>query len=293
MTFGTMFRKSMRDNRGVALGVGIGMALMGLLIMLIYPSYREELAELQLPTMMEGFLGEAADLASPEGFLTAEYFSWIPLLLIAVAIIGGTAAVVGEEANGTLDLVLAQPVSRSSFLLAKTAALALLLAVATLTGFIGLAIGLASIDMEITWQRLLAASVTMIPLAWLFLGMSLLASASLPTRSAAALLVTGIVVVAYFIQLLGAQASILDDVRKLSPFYWAEGSRVLFSGFQWLRSGVMTALSIAFVLLSLWSFERRDLAPGPREWSLRRSLAGRRGPRPERQPHSLPQRQSR
>jgi len=47
-------------------------------------------------------VGEAGSITFPEGFLTAEFFSTMPFVLITMAIIAGTGALAGEEAGGTL-----------------------------------------------------------------------------------------------------------------------------------------------------------------------------------------------
>jgi hypothetical protein len=78
------------------------------------------------------------------------------------------------------------------------------------------------------------------------------------------------VVVTYFLNMLGASVDLLETPRKLSPFYWTDASRILLYGFQeWARTGVMLGVSLAFLLLALWSFQRRDIATGAREWRWR------------------------
>jgi ABC-2 type transport system permease protein len=265
----TLFRKTLRDLRGATIGIAVLIAAMALLDLLLYPSYRDSLRDFQIPEAMKGFLGEAADISSPAGFLTAEFFSWIPLLLITLAIIGGTAAFAGEEGAGTLDLLLAQPVKRWQFAVGKAAALTVAITLAALASLIGFALGKAAVDFEIELGRIAAAVVSMLPLSFLFLGLSLWASARLPSRGSAAMLITGLVVVTYFVQILGEAAPALTTVRKLSPFYWADASRVLLGGIDWVRAGGMLALAIACAGLAAWSFERRDIAAGGREWSLR------------------------
>ncbi len=264
----TMFRKTLRDLRGMTIGMSLLIAVMAVIILLIYPSYRDSLAEIELPPAMQGFLGEAGDLSSPEGFLTAECFSWIPLLLITLAIIGGSAAFAGEEGDGTMDLLLAQPIRRWELVVAKAAALLLSIAVAALAGITGFAAGYPLVDIDLDFGRVAAAVIFMIPLAWLFAGLTLLASAAMSNRGAAAMLVTGYLVLSYFVQVLSEASPVLDDVRRLSPFYWGDASRVLLGGFDWLRAGVFTAIALAAIGLAVWAFEQRDIFAGERGWSL-------------------------
>lgn len=266
----TAFRKTMRDLRGVTIGIAFLVTVMALLDLLIYPSYRDAFGSFEIPDAMKGFLGEATDLATPEGFLTAEYFSWIPLLLVTLAIVGGSAAFAGEEGASTMDLLLAQPIKRWELAVAKGAALALSIALAALSSLIGFTVGLMFVDFDIGLGRIAEAVVYMIPLAWAFAGAALLASAALSSRAAAAMVITGYLVLSYFVQVLGDVAPVLENVRRLSPFYWSDASRVLLNGFDWLRAGAFLLIALAAFALAIWLFERRDIYAGERGWSFPR-----------------------
>jgi ABC-2 type transport system permease protein len=204
--------------------------------------------------------------------MTTEFFSWAPVLAIIIAIAGGSYAVAGEEANGTLDLLLAQPISRASLLLQKCLALCLAILIAASASVIGFIVGKTRVEMGLSIGQFAQGVANIVPLALLFLGMALWASAALPTRSGAAMLVTGIVVLSFFLQLLGQSVPALATARKISPFYWAEPSRVLIHGFDWLRSFALLGLAALFLGLALWSLERRAIGTGSREWNWRPRL---------------------
>jgi ABC-2 type transport system permease protein len=265
----TLLRKTFRDVRGATIGIATLAAVMALVDLLIYPSYRDSLQDFQMPEVMQGFLGSEVSIDSPAGFVSAEFFSWIPLVLMILAIAGGTAAFAGEEAAGTMDLLLAQPIRRRHLALAKTAALAIAISLAALSGLVGFAVGKRFTEFDIGMGRLAVTTISMIPVTLLFLGLSLWVSARLPSRGMAAMLVTGLVVIAYFIQILGEAAPALRTIRKLSPFYWSEPSRVLLHGFDWSRTGVMLLLATIAVAAAVRSFERRDITTGTTEWHLR------------------------
>jgi ABC-2 type transport system permease protein len=268
MNRSALIRKTLADVRGATLGIALVIAAIALLDLAVYPSYKESLADFEIPDALKGFLGEATDLSSPAGFLSAEFFSWVPLLLITLAIVAGSAAFAGEEGAGTLDLLLAQPVKRWRVVVEKTAALTLAVILCALAGLAGFLIGRIWVDIEIGTGRFALATANMIPLVLLFLMLSLWASAALPTRGAAAMLLTGLVIVTYFVQILGEVVPILGTVRKLSPFYWSDASRVLLHGFAWTRPAVFLALAAVCLLMAIWSFERREIGQGGREWSL-------------------------
>jgi ABC-2 type transport system permease protein len=269
MTRFPLIGKTLRDVRGITIGIALVIAAIAALDLAVYPSYTESLADFELPDAFKAFLGEAADMSSPEGFLSAEFFSWVPLLLITLAIIGGTAAFAGEEGAGTLDLLLAQPLKRWRVVAEKTAALAVAVVACALAGVAGFLIGRIWVDIDIGTGRFVLATLNMLPLAFLFLTFSLLASAALPTRGAAATLVTGVVIVTYFLHVLGEVVPILKTVRKLSPFYWSDASRVLLHGLDWERPAAFMAVATVLLALGFWRFERRDISQGGRELDLR------------------------
>ncbi|HET9015080.1 MAG TPA: ABC transporter permease subunit [Thermomicrobiaceae bacterium] len=269
-----LFGKTLRDNRGAIIGMGIANALIALFVVLAYPSFRGALADYQFPEFLASFFGEGgvAAYTTFEGFIAVELFTWLPILLIVMVIIGGTATLAGEEGAGTLDLLLAQPVARRRLVLEKAAGLTVAIAIASLATLAGLLAGTVLIDVTVPLGRVALAVVNMLPLTLLFLGLSLWASAALASRGAAAMLVAGLTVVTYFFNLIGGAVERVEFLRKLSPFYWADASHVMLHGFDWLRTGGFLLLAAAFVALALWSFERRDIAVGARRWWPRFSL---------------------
>jgi ABC-2 type transport system permease protein len=269
-----LVRKTLRDVRGATIAIAAVLFITAFLDWLIFPSYREQLQNYELPDYFRGFLGEAGSMTTPEGFLNTEFFSWIPLLLITLAIIGGTGALAGEEGAGTLDLLLAQPVTRTRLVLEKTIGLALAIAFAAVASFLGFLLGTAFVDIAIGLGRVWSAVLNMIPITLLFLALSLWGSAALPSRGAAALLSIGVVVAAYFLYMVGATVTLLETPRKLSPFYWADGGHVLLHGFDWARAGGLLAVAALLLGLALWSFQRRDIGAGAREWGLGSALFG-------------------
>ena len=119
----SVFRRTLYSLRWQVIAYGLGLALIAMMDTYIYPSYAGQLANMELPESMKALLG-GADYGTGRGFLGAEFFSWVPPLLVVFGVMAGTSALAGEEANGTLDLLLAQPISRRQLLLSKVAAIA-------------------------------------------------------------------------------------------------------------------------------------------------------------------------
>src|SRR5262249_9141179 len=146
---------------------GLGMALIAMMDVYIYPSYASQLADLKLPDSMKALVG-GADYGTGAGSLGAEFFSWVPPLLVVFAVMAGTSALAGEEANGTMDVLLAQPISRSALVLAKLGAItaAALLIVAIICA--GWLLSVPFVDIDVGYGRLFAATLNIVPLLVFF-----------------------------------------------------------------------------------------------------------------------------
>ena len=173
----SVFLKAMRDQRWMVLGFGVGGALMAALVLGIYPSYREALALVEIPPALEALVGDV-DLASAEGFFSVEFFVWIPVLLVVYAIVQGTGVLAGEESSGTLDLLLAQPISRTRLFIEKAMSIVVGTLVIVLLILPGWAVTYGAADIDLALGRLMLATVAMAPLMLAFAALSLLAGAA-------------------------------------------------------------------------------------------------------------------
>jgi ABC-2 type transport system permease protein len=255
----------------------IGIFAFALLAVAIYPLFKDSLEEFD-DGSLEGFLGATDSLASPEGYLQSQVLIFTPVLVVIMAIITGTAAFVGEQDAGTLDIVLAQPITRRRLALEKVAALSVTATVASAAHWPGVMLGALLVDFDIGGWRMLGATVMTLPVSLVFLAASLLASAGLPTRATAAMTVTAAVVVAYFANIIGASSDSLEWVLWVSPFYWSDASLPLVDPFPWGRFAALIAVAVGMAAATVLVFERRDIAAGSREFSIVSLMARLRTP---------------
>lgn len=254
------FMRTLREQRVQFTSWGLVVFLLAFVIVAIYPQFKDALDAFAESGVFDELAGGAGSIASPAGYLNLEFFSYVPVIVLIAAVLAGTGALAGEESTGTLDLVLAQPVSRRRLILEKSGALFLLTVAASLVAIPGFMAAALFIEFDIATSRLVMAAVYMVPLAVLFLSMAILAGAALANRNAATILVVGAAIATYFLNTLGAYVSDLDQVRRLSPFYWADFSLVLINGFDYVRALVFMAISAALLVAAVFIFERRDIA---------------------------------
>jgi len=264
----SLFQKTFRDIRGTTIAAGIGAFAFALLLVWLYPAYREALQGFEYPGLLQGLLGEAESIASPEGYMSAEYFLLMPILLGIVAIVFGTGATAAEERAGTLDLLLAQPLARRRLLAVKVAAAVLALTIVTAAGIPGLMLGKQFADIDLTTAQFAAASTIVLLHAGVWYAAAVAAGAVLPNRSAAMMVVSALFVSAYLLQVVGATVAEVDILRRISPFYWADASQVLVGGVEWWRVAALVATAIGLLAVAFVRFEERDVSIGDRGWRL-------------------------
>jgi len=267
--------KGLRDQRWQILGFGLALAIIGALDVLIWPSYRDTLQNLDLPPALQALLGSDLSIATPAGFLSSEFFSWTPVLLIVYAVLQGTGAVAGEEGAGTLELLLSQPVTRTRVLLEK-AGTVLLGSVAILAlALAGFAMTVPFVAIDVGLPDVAVAVANMLPITLLFFALALWLGALLPGRGIAVAITIGIVTAGYVANTFAQGIPALRDLRYGSPFYYYGAGLPLVHGIDWPHVALLLGLAALFVVLALRAFQRRDIGAGSGDVDVLRLLARR------------------
>lgn len=259
-----VFLKSLRDLTRPLIFWGTGVFLYGLVVVLVYPTISEvpELNEI-LPedsALRVAFGGGVEDLTSPEGFLNAEVFSFMwPLLFMIFSVWIGTASIAGEEKRGTLEILLALPITRSTIILHKSCIIFVGNILLGLSGWIGLAVGftIISVDVDIL---MFTPAIFMLALLGSLLGTIALLIGSSTGKAGLAIGVTATVgTVAYLLNTLGQLVDGLQWIRYGSPLYYYSGANPLANGLSLGHSVVMACTAIIFISISVVIFNKRDI----------------------------------
>ena len=268
-----ILRKGLHDQRWQILGFGIALAVIAALDVLVWPSYRDTLQNLELPPALQALLGSDLSIATPAGFLSSEFFSWTPVLLIVYAVIQGTGAVAGEEGAGTLELLLAQPVTRSRVLIEKTGTVCIgsVLILALALGGFALTVPFVAIDIAL--RDVAVAVANMLPITLLFFALALWLGALLPGRGIAVAITIGLVTAAYVANTFAQGIEALRGLRYASPFYYYGAGLPLVHGIDWWHVALLLGLAAMFVALALRAFERRDIGTATGDVDLARVFA--------------------
>jgi ABC-2 type transport system permease protein len=257
-----VFLKALRDQKWQVAGFGLALASIAMMDVFIWPSYRDTLQQIDLPDALQSTLGSDLSIATGPGFLSAEFFSWVPILMLVYAIIQGTGAIAGEESAGTMDLLLAQPIRRRDLVLQRIAA-----AVAGTAGILALAcagwlLSMPFVSIDVSLSREILATANIMPLTLLFFALSLWLGAVLPARAAAVACTIGLATAAYFVYALASGVQSLDSLKYASPFYYYGSGQTLVDGLDWPHIGLLMLVTGALALAALRAFESRDVGGG-------------------------------
>src|SRR5215475_3919772 len=120
-------RLELRLRRRSAIGYAAGMALYTLVVVALYPSFKNSTSLNSLSgSTAAALFGITGPLTSPSGWLNANiYGNFFPLIMLLLTIGFGAAALAGQDEEGTLALVAALSVRRRTILLQKAGAMAI------------------------------------------------------------------------------------------------------------------------------------------------------------------------
>ncbi|MEV6555172.1 ABC transporter permease subunit [Nocardia sp. NPDC051756] len=255
----SVFTQTLKEQRRGLIGWSIGMAVVPLMYLPSYQTLKEQGSlDIKQNRMYEAM--GLSDFASAAGYLNSTIFSLMGLSLLLIFAVTFATRSVTQEENGMLDLLLAQPIGRMNLLAQRFAALTVQTAVVTAVLTLSVLAGANAGKMDVPTGHILAAS-TGLGLLILAVGtITLLLGAITGKRSLTLGLASLVAVAGYLANNLGGMFDGGAWLRKLSPFYYANGSSPLVNGWNGLHLAVLIVLAAVAFVLALGAFERRDLA---------------------------------
>ena len=256
-----LFKKEMQDLRAQTLWWGVGMAFMLGIVVALFPSIGDIYGEIfdELGEEWAGFVGEG-DFSTIEGYLSAEFFSFGQIALAVFAILAGGAAIVGEETQGTMDLLLAQPVSRLRVAIVKlgalVASLAIIIAITSL-GFIIPALIIGEIS---SLGRFANAFLLFLPFEVAMALLAALLAQLFGSRVAGGSILAGCLVASYLLDALSGVNAALDALRPVYLTSYFQGQQALNGDVSWGYLGASLVAIVVFGVANVVLFLRRDIA---------------------------------
>jgi len=254
----SVFTKTIRDRW---MGMFIGAITLGLLLLMGMAAYKS--IDLSIyDSMPAGFRNL---LAIPKGASIgalaygAIYTSYGALTLAALVIPMGTGAIAGEERDGTIGLLMGNPVSRVSVVAQKAAAMLVV------TAFGGVVLWLAGIGapavlgVTVTGVTLASLSLAMFVNALFYGFLALAISTWTGKRGIGAGVSTGVLIVGFIAAGLFPIIPGWENVAKVFPWYYYASNKPQINGVDWWHILVLLAAVVVFVAIALIGVGRRDL----------------------------------
>jgi ABC-2 type transport system permease protein len=261
----TVLRHILRQNRLRLLTVVAALTAWGMLMPIVYATFGVQLRDLveQFPAMQQFMRFGGGDMFTLSGSIAVGYIHPIAIALLAVfAIAFPLSGVAGERQRGTLEIVLARPVSRRSYYVTLLVAATLFISLAVAATLVGTTIAAGAVGV------LDELEVANMPLLWLngvllyfaIAAICFAASVSFDRMAPAAGVASTIVLIAYTLQIIGSLWPDAEWLQPYSLFFYLKPDDVLREGLQVVDSVLLLVVGALAVVYALIAFPRRDLA---------------------------------
>jgi ABC-2 type transport system permease protein len=260
-----LFRHTLRSNALRLLVISIAMTAWGALMPLIYAQFGSQFRDVVnsglIPKQLTEFGG--GDLFSLPGSIAIGFIHPIALILLSVFAVGfTTSAIAGERQRGTLEVLLARPIPRRvvyfTLLLCALIFVAIVMAAFLAGAYISATInGVAG---EIAVDRLALVWLNGVLLFGAIAAIGLAASVSFDRLSPALGITIAVVLVSYFLQILG---SLWPDAKGLQPyslFHYLDPKALLTGAIAAFNFVLLAVVAVVAIVVALVIFPRRDLA---------------------------------
>jgi ABC-2 type transport system permease protein len=257
---------TLRESQSL-IGAACGYILIiGLLVGLLLPAFKT----LNIQTYFTGTLSALIGGANLNKntplfalYMALElYGSFFMLLFGGVLAYAAGSSIARNIEDGTIDITLARPISRTRLYLEKWAAM--LVAIVIIIGTSLLTAWLSTLffsSATLDWQWFLLANVDVAAMLFAVAGVGILVSATMSAGRAAGGVATLIVVLWYLFQTFGTAGDRLSALKYFGPYYYAPSSQVITAE-QWTdpwKLLVPLAAGLIAGLVGLVIFQRRDI----------------------------------
>ncbi|CAN5627657.1 hypothetical protein BH10ACT2_BH10ACT2_27550 [soil metagenome] len=251
------------SRRKSIIGYSLGMAVYALVVVALYPSFKDATNLDQLTKDSPGvaaLFGISGSLTSPIGWLSANiYANFFPLLILLITIGYGASSLAGQEADGRLELVLSLPLLRSSVVAQKISAL-----VIQATAFAAVVFGCVMVGraFELTFNtRNLATATLAVALLGIDFGLlALTIGAATGARGTAIAIASAVAAGSFLVSSMAPLVSWLEPAKYASLFYWSVGDNQLEGGLSLGAFAVLIGVAILLSAVAVESFRRHDLS---------------------------------
>ena len=253
----------LRQQRWVLCSLALGVFGIGLILVYAAAAFGPTMITMleSMPPLFRSFVGAQLEDLSMTGMVGFGFqhpgtFAMGLSFMVLVATIPAA-----ERESGMLDLLLAHPVPRTSYLLAILFVLVLGALLIPLAGLMGVWLGLATVEAaeEPAWTRFVPSAVGLFTLLLAWGGVTLLLATFGRRRGTAVARAVGAIITLLLIETFSSLYTPLQTVTWISPFHYFKPIASAVSGFDWTGPSVLLGLFAASTALAFRRFARSDV----------------------------------
>jgi ABC-2 type transport system permease protein len=244
----------------------IGISAFVVLNMIFYPTIRDQAADFektfsQLSEGTKALFSDTGEFFSPVGFLSSQiFYLMMPLLVGILAIALGTSLIGREEREGTLDLLLARPLSRAKLLISKALSGILIVALIGLIGTFATLVMAQIVDIAVPLPNIFLTGLAAAALALSFGAIAFMITALGRTARTASIAIAALIaILGYILTSLAGSVDWLRWPAKAFPFNYYHPAEILRGVYDWTNMLFILGLVLACGLISWLAFRRRDI----------------------------------
>jgi ABC-2 type transport system permease protein len=260
-----LYLQTLRWNRVRLAAIVVASIGWGILIPIVYVQFAAVFKDLAdsgvFPRELMNF--GSGSLFTLPGALTLGLQHPLAIAFMGIFAVGATtSAIAGEREAGTLEVLLARPISRRTLYLTLAAASATLLTIVLLALLGGQLIGVAiqGVTDEIDLGQMPLVFLNGLMLWAAFAAFGLAASVSFDRHGPAIGLTLGYLLINYFLEILGSLWRDVAWSQSYSLFHHFNPGKILTGQTDWVDFLILAVAIAIPVAYSLWVFPRRDLA---------------------------------
>ena len=261
-----VFQRKLFKNWLMILGWGIGLAFLGYWILDIFETMFQQNVDLQVlmnayPEDLMAFFGGDVDIFSTSGFIQMEFFSYMPIILGIMTISAAAGVIARGEESGTLELTLAQPISRSGLFWGRLLASLLSLLLILVLAWVGFTLGITLNDFELTPLEMILPFISLFAILLVFHSLALFLSMVLADSGTANLISVILLIASFFITSFARIDERFEGINRFSPLYFYQGGAAV-NGLDQQNLLLLIGISILLIILAWVTFSLRDLRFG-------------------------------
>ena len=264
----TVFWRLLKDRKNSILMFSVFGTGMLWLYILIFPSMEKlghdliSYMEALPPAVTDLFPVSEATFASIENFLAMEHYSlMIPLFIIFMLVAMAAAAFASEIERGTAEILLSRPISRIKLFfnryLVGIAGLVIFIVASTL-----MIIPLASLhDVDYSLTNFISISILCLLFGWAVYSVAILFSAMFSEKGKVYMVMGGMMVGMYVLQIVASISEKWDYVQYFSFFYYYDYNKaILENSIEITNIILFVVVAVVCSIAGVYWFNKRDVA---------------------------------